>query len=156
MRAVRLLRRRERQEPYRVPGDRREEHAAVEGHERQHGQVREPHAQRVQQRPEDAGGDAGLDAVEEAAVGEPLDEDAEDEDKDEGEGVHAGPGARPPGEEDLGLRSPEEGHVRHHHLVVVGCRRRRPVHAGHVAVVHGRRSSGEKWMRIRVTSYRDW
>lgn len=117
-----------------MPRHRDQQDAAVEGHDRQHQEVGEADAEAIRGRLDQAdddpfprrgaggGGDASRQ-LEVPAVGGPLDEDGEEEAEEEGDDVQAGASGGPPGEEDLRVRPPEEGHVRVALLVS-----RHPVH----------------------------
>ena len=128
-----------------MSGDGSNEDADVKGHDGEHDNVRETHAQCVDgslgEATTEAGGGPGMPATggPEAAgdVGEEFDGGGDEEDEEEGEDVVASPGAvaGPTGEEYLDVLPPEEGHVHpvtHIHVHV-------PIHAHPaVRVLHSR------------------
>jgi len=141
----------EGEEPRGVARDGDEEHAAVEGHERQHEQVRDAHAQRVHRGarnprrhahappvpPVPGSGEQERGGVQ-AAGAQELEEEREREDGDERQRVHAAARAGPPREEDLRVLAPEEGHVGvpHPHPHAAAARRGRRRRHGHRHAAH--------------------
>jgi hypothetical protein len=150
------------EEAERVPGHGGEQHAAVEGHDGQHDQVRRPHPGGVRRREQRGRGrrDAATATASVAAPaardaargrGERLGERGEREHEEEAERVGAPAArARPPREQHHRAVAPEEGHVHHGHVrarrrryrlarprrrrVSGPVRRRRHRHRAHVAV----------------------
>ena len=101
-----------------------QENATVERHDSQHHQIRKSNPQSMQQSLNQTGGHVfGGTGFHEPRVRNPLHHESKLEDNYEGQDIHTGSGSWPTGEENLGIATPEEGHM-HHHLMVV-----RHVHA---------------------------
>jgi hypothetical protein len=117
----------ESQEDDSMAEDGDQQHPDIEGHERQHHQVIEAHAEGVKGRACQLSGCALPVRPDQVALAQKLETGGTSKDDDEGEDIVAGVGAGKVFEEDEGVLAPEEGHVRVRHGVIHvrhGCRRR--------------------------------
>lgn len=99
-----------------VASNSNQKHSHIEGHEGQHDQISQPNPDSVHRGLNQPGRKIVRTGLDESAMGEPLDQNRHHKDKEQGQDVHGCVIPRPTVEQNLGVLSPEEGHV-HHHLM---------------------------------------